>query len=172
MLDLLKRDEKDLPQRFRFRKHNDLIYLTTLNHIGKRRLCIPESIQQEVFQIAHNRNFHAGFHTTRARISPSVYIQALSRHLKTYIQHYPECQLNQTKRHPPYGELNPIVTPSIPFHTVAIDFIIGLPYCNGKNILLTITCKFTKRKLLLAEVNEWAAADWANVVLVALADHD
>lgn len=171
ILDLLKPD-KELPAGFRFRKHNDLIYNTTLDHEGKQRLCIPESMQREVFQLAHNGNFHAGFHTTYARISPSIYIKGLSKHLQTYLKHCPECQLNQTKRHPTYGELNPIATPAIPFHTIAMDFIVGLPFFDGKNMLLTVTCKFTKRKLLVPGFDEWSAADWANALLVALVAHD
>ena len=176
ILDLLKPDKDgnllELPEGLRFRKHENLIYATTLDHAGKQRLCIPESMHQEVFQIAHDRNFHAGFHTTYARISPSVYIRGLSKHLQTYLKHCPECQLNQTKRHPTYGELNPISTPPIPFYTIAIDFIVALPYFDGKNMLLTVTCKFTKKKLLIPGFDEWTASDWGNVFLVALVQHD
>ena len=170
ILDLLKSEE--LPPGLRFRKHRELIYITTLDHAGKQRLCIPESMQQEVFRLAHDGNFHAGFHTTYARISPSVYIKGLSKHLQTYLKHCPECQLNQTKRHPTYGELNPIATPPIPFHTVAMDFIVALPFHEGKNMLLTITCKFTKKKLLVPGFDEWSAAAWANVFITALVSHD
>ena len=176
VLDLLRPDKdgnQPEPSRgLRFRKHNDLIYSITLDDDGRQRLCIPESMQQEVFKIAHDANFHAGFHTTYARISPSVYIKGLSRHLQTYLKHCPECQLNQTKRHPTYGELNPIVSPPIPFNTISIDFIVALPYWEGKNMLLTVTCKFSKKKLLVPGFDEWSAADWANALLVALVDHD
>lgn len=171
VLDLLKQPESELPAGFRFRKHDDLIYLTS-EHPGKRRLCIPESLEKEVFQLAHDGNFHAGFHTTYARISPSVYIRGLSKHLHIYLKHCPECQLNQTKRHPTYGELNPIATPPIPFHTIAIDFIVALPYWEGMNMLLTCTCKFTKKKLLVPGFDEWNTENWANTFLVALTSHD
>ena len=158
ILDLLKPDKHgnppQLPDGLRFRKHGDLIYATNLDHTGKHRLCIPESMQHEVFHLAHDRNFHAGFHTTYARISPSVYIKSLSSRLQSYIKHCPECQLNQTKRHPTYGELNPISTPPVPFHTIAIDFIVALPYYEGRNMLLTTTCKFTKKKLLVPGFDE------------------
>ena len=170
ILDLLKSDE--LPTGFRFRKHKDLVYITTLDHVGKQRLCIPHSMQREVFQMAHDQNFHAGFHTTYARISPSVYIKGLSKQLQTYLKHCPECQLNQTKRHPTYGELNPIATPPIPFHTVAMDFIVALPFHEGRNMLLTVTCKFTKKKLLVPGFDEWSAAEWANIFIIALISHD
>ena len=171
ILDLLKQPESELPAGLRFRKHKDLIYLTS-KHPERQRLYIPKSLQKEVFQLAHNRNFHGGFHTTYARISPSIYIRGLSKHLQIYLKHCPNCQLNQTKRHPTYEELNPITTPPIPFHTIAIDFIVALPFWEGKNMLLTSTCKFTKKKLLILGFDEWTAEDWANAFLVVLVSHN
>lgn len=170
ILDLLKQPE--LPAGIQFRKHNDLIYKVALDQEGKQRLCVPESLAKEVFKIAHDGNFHAGHHTTHARIAPSVYIKGLWNQLHTYIKHCPDCQLNQTKRHPTYGELNPIATPPIPFHTIAMDFIVALPYYEGRNMLLTNTCKFTKKKLLIPGFDEWSAAEWGNAFLVAVIAHD
>ena len=175
ILDILKDkdgDQPEMPAGFRFRRHNDLIYSTTLDHVGKQRLCIPEAMQREVFELAHDKNFHAGFHTTYARIAPSIFIKGLSKQLQTYLKHCPECQLNQTLRHPTYGELNPIASPAIPFHTIAMDFIVALPFCDGMNVLLTLTCKFTKKKLLIPGFDEWTAADWANAFLIAVTGHD
>jgi hypothetical protein len=47
----------------------------------------------------------------------------------TYIGHCPKCAINRTLTHKPHGETQPISTPSIPFHTLAMDFILGLPLC-------------------------------------------
>ena len=55
---------------------------------------------------------------------------------------------------------------------ITIDFIIVLPYCDGKNELLTLTCKFTKKKLLVPGFDEWTAADWANAFLITIIDYD
>ena len=136
-----------MPEGFRFRKRQGLIYLTGAE--GRERLCIPQKIQQEVFQMAHDNNFHSGFHRTYDRIAPSIFIKNLSKHLRIYIEHCPSCQLNQTRRHPTYGELHPISTPTIPFHTVATDFIVALPNCRNFDCLMTVTCKSTKRGLLI-----------------------
>jgi hypothetical protein len=46
----------------------------------------------------------------------------------------------------------PIDRPAIPFHTIAMDFIVALPVtkaAEGYNSLLTITDKFLKRVLLI-----------------------
>ena len=141
-LDILKDDEENLPQGFRFQTKDGLIYLTSEE--GRERLCIPEALQQDVFKMAHDNNFHGGYYRIYDRIAPSLFIKNLSKHSRTYIMHCPSCQLNQTRRHPAYGELHPISTPTIPSHTVGIDFIVALPECRGHDSLMTITCKATK----------------------------
>ena len=154
---------------FTFR--DDLIY--HVNGEGRLRLCVPNSMEQELFEQVHDQSNHAGFHRSFESLSHSVYLRHLSKHLRTYIAHCPQCQVNQTKRHRPYGELVPISTPAIPFHTVAMDFIVGFPLTSaGHNCLLTITCKFTKRVLLVPGYDEWKADKWAEIVLIAWLSHD
>ena len=75
--------------------------------------------------MAHDEHHHAGFHRAYNSITSSLYIRNLSRRLKQYITHCPKCLHYQTVRHAPYGALQPIVGPPIPFHTVTADFILG-----------------------------------------------
>jgi hypothetical protein len=170
--DILKdgNDEENLPPGFRFRIKDDLVYL--IGEEGRERLCIPQALQHEVFKLAHDNNFHGGYHRTYDRIAPSIFIRNLSKHLRTYIEHCASCQLNQTKRHLPYGELYPIATPAIPFHTIAIDFVVALPEYDGYDALLTVTCKATKRVLLIPGAENWSASEWANVFITSLVGHD
>lgn len=154
----------------RFKLRNDLVYYVSGD--GRERLCIPHSMEKEVFHMAHDLSNHGGFHRTYDRLSSSVYVQQLAKRLRNYIAHCPECQVFQTTRHSPYGSLNPIVTPSIPFHTLAMDFVVELPVIDGHDVLLTMTDKFTKKVLLLSGQNTWNAVDWANAVIVALYEHD
>lgn len=157
----------------RFRLRDGLLYYTSISGTGKDRLCIPKAMEQEVFKQAHDLSSHGGFHRTFDRISASCYVRRLSSKLRRYIQHCPACQLNQTVRHPPYGSLVPIDSPSIPFHTITMDFVLGLPVTpEGMNTLLTITDKFTKRVLLIPGKDTYSAIDWANLVLTALMSHD
>ncbi len=77
--------------------------------------------------MVHDDLAHAGFHRAYAAITETLYIRRLAHYLRQYIGYYPDCLLNQTKRHSPYGSLNPISTPKIPFHTITMDFILALP---------------------------------------------
>lgn len=152
----------------RFKLLGDLIYYTNQAD-GRERLCIPNSLEQEIFKQAHDEQHHSGYHRSYDRVYPSIYMRHLARNLKSYIEHCPECQLNQTKRHKPHGNLVPIDRPGIPFHTICMDFIVALPLSNeGYDSLLTITCKFSKRLLLVPGKSTWSAAEWADVVLPAL----
>ena len=154
ILEMLKRPTNDDPANsragLRFKLLGELIYYT--NHAdGRERLCIPNSLEQEVFKLAYDEQHHGGYHRSYDRIYPSVYMRHLTRNLKSYIEHCPECQLNQTKRHRPHGNLIPIDRPGIPFHTICMDFIVTLPTSEKDEFdcLLTITCKFSKRVLLI-----------------------
>ena len=72
-----------------------------------------------------------------------MYIRKFSRHFQQYITYCPDCQLNQIKKHSLYGTLKFIETPVIPFHTVNINFVFGLPKnATGFNCSMTVTCKF------------------------------
>lgn len=103
----------------------------------------------------------------------SFYIRKLARQLRTYVAHCPQCQLHRTGRHSPYGSLRPIQSPAIPFHTVTIDFILALPVTTGGyDTILTVTCKFSKRVLLIAGKSTWSAEQWADAFLAAVLGHD
>ena len=148
---------------------DELIY-----HVKDRwRLCIPPAMEREVFEQAHDLSNHGGYHRCHDRLSHNLFIRHLTRNLRDYIAHCPACQLNQTKRHKPYGSLVPIATPAIPFHTIAMDFIMGLPItAAGNDALLTITCKATKRNLLVPGREDWSAPQWGEAVLRKLMEHD
>ena len=158
----------------RFSYNNGLIYFHDAD--GTQRVCVPRSVHKKVFHLAHDEHAHSGFHRTYERIAGSLYLRRLSDSLKQYIRHCPECQVNQTKRHPPYGALTPMPYSTTPFHTIAMDFVLALKptahTAGGFDCLLTITCKSTKRVLLVSGREKWGAKEWANIVIATLVGHD
>ena len=170
--DAAERTSNDLQKvGLRFKLREGLIYYTNFDD-GRERLCIPNSLEKEVFELAHDRQHHGGYHRTYDRISNSMYLRHLSKHLRTYIEHCPECELNQTRRHKPYGSMMPIDRPGIPFHTIAMDFIVAFPVTReGFDSILTVTDKFSKRVLLIPGKTTFGAAEWADLLLAALVQH-
>ena len=61
---------------------------------NRERLCIPKSLEQNIFDQSHDMKSHAGFHRTYERIVQNYYMRHLTRRLKCYILHCPSCQLN------------------------------------------------------------------------------
>lgn len=170
VVDELDSHDDTVPRKFRtgidFAVRDGLIYYTAGDHF---RLCIPK-VLEDVFQAVHDHNHHAGAHRCFTRVSETLFIPRLLRKIRTYVEHCPACQINQTKHHRPYGELMPISTAPYPFHTVAMDFVVGLP---GKfDCLLTVTDKFSRRLQLLPGYITDSAAVWARRFLGRLQTAD
>ena len=141
--------------------HNDRI-------TGHRRLCIPPSVVTEVLDIGHGDG-HPGFARCYERIPSSWYIQSLSKMLREYLRHCPSCQVFQTRRHLPYGSMEIINSPPVPFHTLAMDFILGLPLTrDNEDCIMSVTCKFSKMVTLITGKTTFRAKDWAHLLLARL----
>lgn len=164
LLDEYEREDQSLSNRC---TEDDLLY-----HVdritGVCRLCIPPLVAKNVITIAHGEG-HPGFARCHEIVSRSWFIKGLTRILRAYIRYCPECLALQTRRHPPYGSLQPIHSPPVPFFTLTLDFILALPLApEGYNTLMSVTCKFSKRVTLVPGKDTWSAADWAYALLARL----
>lgn len=162
----LKEEATTLP----FERHDDeLIYYVNPEH--GHRLCIPDydELIKQVFQQVHDELGYPGYHRSHERLTQGLYTHRLSPKLHDYLRHCPVCQLNQTPRHRPYGNLQTIITPPTPFYIITIDFILALPQTkDGFNTALSITDKFSKRITFVVGKNIWRANNWARGLLQQL----
>jgi len=118
ILDKSDRSTEDSAQ-LPFYRENDLIFrsdgYTTGSHAYEpRRLCVPWPVIKDILDTAHD-DTHPGFARCYEKVSASYYIRGLTRYLRDYLKHCPQCQIYQTRRHKPYGSLQPILTPPVPF---------------------------------------------------------
>lgn len=133
------------------------------------RLCLPTSMEQEIFALCHTP-MHLGYRKALQRMSPFCLVRGAAR-LRAYIQSCPQCLQTRTRRHPPHGELQPIMEPLIPFHTISIDIVLGLP--DGIfNSFMSVTDKATKRCMFIPGRSNWDAQDWGHALDVRLAEGD
>ncbi|TAQ84474.1 hypothetical protein B7494_g7190 [Chlorociboria aeruginascens] len=154
-----------------FELHDSLIYKKAQDG-NPRRLCIPSSCIKSILTEAHDQNSHSGFIKLQDTVSKSFFIRGITKHLKQFIAHCPECQIFQTAKHSTYGSMQPILSPPVPFHTITIDFILALPIASDYNSVMSVTCKFSKRVALVAGHSEWTAAQWASALTFRLIDLD
>ena len=71
----------------------------------------------------------------------------MAKKLHEFIRHCPDCQMNQTPRHRPFGALQPIFSPARPFYILTVDFILALPKLQEPeeyDCIISVTCKFSK----------------------------
>ena len=133
---------------------------------GNLRLCIPSTLEKEVFTLAHDEMGHPGYARTHEKLTTGLFIYNMATKLHEYIRHCPHCQMNQTPRHRPYGSLQPIYSPARPFHTLTIDFILALPKAaSGDDTVMTVTDKFSKAITLIAGEIRWGGELWAQALL-------
>ena len=154
-----------------YRGEDGLIFrsdgFTTGDHAYEpRRLCIPHPVVKDILQLAHDEGGHPGYAKCFERLTSSWYIRGLSRYLRDYLKHCSKCQVFQTRRHAPYGSMQPILTPAVPFHTITIDFILALPTSiDGFDTIMSVSDKFTKRVQTVLGKKTWTAAQWGMALL-------
>jgi hypothetical protein len=160
-----------------FELREDLLY--HVDNGGIRRLCIPRSCVKRLLEAVHDQNHHFGARKMMDALDP-VHFHQKTWVVRKYVKFCEACRQNQVDRQPPPGELQPIRPEPVPFHTITMDFVTALPeipsagtvwYLPGHDrldTLCTVTCKFSKKVMLLAGHSTYTAADWAKVLLRAL----
>lgn len=139
---------------------NEFIY----HHENERiRLCIFENCEKDIFNIAHDQMKHMSHQRFYQYLKRSIYMLWMTRKLHLYIKHCSSCQLNQTKRHKSYEELNLIKILTISFHIIVMNFIMII--FNEMNIILIIFDKRIKRKTLISDKTTYTAKQWIDLIL-------
>lgn len=129
----------------------------------EHRLCISRPHVSEILQLCHEKKNHPGVDKTYGFVRGSYYFRGLRGAVVEYIRNCKECQKNKPDRTRPYGELKPIETPPVPFHTICMDFIVKLPISNKFDSILTVTDKLSKAKIFCPGKEEYTASQWAHV---------
>ena len=128
---------------------------------GLRRLCIPSSCVKDILDIAHDED-HPGFARCFEIIFRAWYVKRLIKQLRIYIRHCPQCLVLQIRRHSSYDDLQSIETPSIPFHTITLNFILALSLSTEDwDTIMSVTDKFIKRVTMILGRKNFKVKDWA-----------
>ena len=144
-----------------FESNDGLIYFSKS---GKRRLFLFLSIKK-VFHLTHDKNIHAGIHRGFNRLIDIFYNPRFSKKIRRYIEHCPNCQLIQMKKHRQYGELIFNIFPFQLFHTITIDFVFVL--FGELYALFNVTDKFIRKIVFTPGKSIYNVNQWVN----ALMDH-
>ena len=101
-----------------------------------------DSLRRGVLHTFHDLHTagHPGISNTLALICPYYWWPHMKDFITAYIKGCATCQANKINTHPTKPPLFPITpTSTLPFQTVAMDFITKLPSSNDYDTILTIT---------------------------------
>ena len=134
-----------------YKLNNDLLY--SIKYNDRKCFCISNMLIENIFKITHDEmrycRFNKGFECFH-----KLTINKTSCQLQVYIDECSDCSKNQTHHHKLYDDFQSILSSSISFHILVIDFILTLLISEKDyNIMLIITNKFIKNIQLISEKN-------------------
>jgi hypothetical protein len=88
---------------------------------------------------------HPGQHKTYDLVTRDFWWPGIRNYIKNYVKSCDVCQRNKASRHKPYGLLEPLPIPSLPWSSIGMDFIVKLPKSQGYDSILVFVCKRTKQ---------------------------
>jgi hypothetical protein len=93
---------------------------------------------------------HEGTEKTLHRLHADFYIPGARTAVHEFVSACAVCHRNKVEHLHPAGLLQPLDLPSAVWEDVAMDFIEGLPWVNGKSVILTVIDRFSKSAHFLA----------------------
>ena len=140
-----------------FLRENDIIFRKQMNDNTSfmlKRMCILANAIKNILNMTHD-NEHLKFDRTYEKLISVWYIRNLAKHLKSYLKHCSFCKINRTKRHKFYKNLQSILSSSILFHTITINFVfvLSVTFTDMNNIMF-VTCKFSKRITIIFDIDK------------------
>lgn len=107
-----------------YRVDDSLLYL-------QDRLCVPDyrSLRCDILHDAHDAPLaaHRGFDKTYVAVRSSYYWPHLYSYVRRYVLSCDTCQRIKANNSAPAGLLNPLPIPPHAWHSIAMDFMVGLP---------------------------------------------
>ena len=81
------------------------------------------------------------------------------------------CYREKMPRHHPYGLLEPLPIPRMPWQSIALDFITDLPVSKGFDVILTIVDRYTNMAHFLPCTKEISSEETAETVMREVCRH-
>jgi hypothetical protein len=153
-----------------FRLAEGLLY--NRDNDGVERLVVPRNLVPEILHHYHDEKHHFGRERMLKDLQ-GIHFRKKRHLVDQYVSKCHQCGAIRQENQLPVGEYTPIQAPLEPMHTIAMDFIVGLPRVPSAgtpwhhadfdcyDALLTVTCKSSKRTLLIPGHTEYTAEDWA-----------
>jgi RNase H-like domain found in reverse transcriptase/Reverse transcriptase (RNA-dependent DNA polymerase)/Integrase zinc binding domain/Retroviral aspartyl protease len=113
---------------------------------GKISVPDSEEIQRQILTNCHDDPAagHGGIAKTYELVSRSYHWPRMRQFIKNFVLTCDVCQRNKAAHHKPYGLLQPLPVPELPWSSLSMDFIVQLPPSNGYTAILVVVDRLTK----------------------------
>lgn len=112
------------------------------------RIVVPgdDNIKRDILARCHDDPTagHFGIFKTCELVSRSFHWPKLRKFVKRYVSSCDTCQRSKTSRHKPYGLLQSLPVPELPWSSISMDFIVQLPESKGHTAILVVVDRLTK----------------------------
>ncbi|GKC24457.1 ty3-gypsy retrotransposon protein [Tanacetum coccineum] len=133
------------------------------------KLFIPSDLQiREQLLAEFHSSFiggHAGINATVKRLSSTFTWLGLKKDVAHFVKSCTVCQAIKHPNHKPYGLLQPLPTPSQPWHDISMDFITQLPPSKGKVSIWVIVDRLSKYAHFLPLSPNYTAITLASIFM-------
>ena len=112
------------------------------------RLCITKTLRDKVMQECHEPPYagHRGAQATTQAMEIYFYWSTMRQDINEYISKCLTCQQVKYSRQKSYGLLQSLPIPNMPWESIAMDFVFGLPKSTQwNNGIWTIVDRFSKQ---------------------------
>ena len=134
----------------------------------RRRLVVPQGPVRDLLLAEHHSTplaGHLGYERQVATMRDKYWWRGLGTDLKDFCARCPKCQLRKDLTTARNGPLQPLDPPSTPFTHVTMDFITGLPKCEGCDAILVVVDRLTRMVMTRATKKAINALDTARLIL-------
>jgi len=131
------------------------------------KLFLPDSdkLRLHIFRLAHDSVAagHPGVAKTYELVSRHYYYPGLHHLTKRYVLNCMTCARTKASRERYSGLLRPLPVPDQRWKEVSIDFVVGLPNCQGHDAIMVVVDRLSKMRHLTPCSEKTSSADTAKL---------
>jgi len=114
---------------------------------------IPEGDQLRLRLIQEHHDPALARHPGRARtfdlLDREYYWKEMQKQVDQFVRNCHVCQLSQSSRQSTFGVLRPLPAPEKPCEDISMDFVVGLPECEGFDVIWVVVDRLSKMRLFI-----------------------
>jgi hypothetical protein len=114
------------------------------------KVYVPEDIQLQRQLIKKHHDTPLAGHPARSKtfdlLSRQYYWKGMRKQVDRYVRNCAECHKSRTGRQASYAVLRPLAVPEKSWQDISMDFVTGLPECEGYDAIWLVVDRLSKMR--------------------------